>query len=471
MADTRAVVIGGSMAGMCAARVLSDFFDRVTVIDRDSYPDGALERAGVPQSRHVHALLARGRRELEGLFPGFDRGMIEHGAHEINFGVDFAALRPDGWAKRQGDGIQLLFASRMLLEAIVRELLRKQSNVEFVERTECTGFIVNQGEVLRARGVKLRARDGGGAHELAADLVVDASGRSSKSPQWLKEIGLPAPQESVVDSFSSYVSRWFQAPPPERRPREWWWKGVWIDPVEPDHLTAGVLFPVERNRWIVTIAGINKHHPPSDERGFMETLGQLRSPIIAEAVKLAQPISPVYSNRAMANRWRHYETWTGRLDGFVAIGDSSCAFNPVYGQGMTTGAMSALTLRECLKQYGPLNPELARNFLREQTKVQRDPWSMATGADFRFEGTEGERPRQGKILGRYMASMIELASDDPVLGRRLSEVINMLRPLSALFALPIAARVVVSKVKRYLRPKKAETRPIPALPPVTAIVS
>ena len=140
MAKGHAVVIGGSLAGLSAGRVLSDFFERVTVIDRDAYPDGALERPGVPQSRHVHVLLARGRKELERLFPGFDRLMRERGAHEIDFGLDFATLRVEGWAAREADGLRLLFASRNLLESVVRELFRQLPNVTLVERTTVTGI-------------------------------------------------------------------------------------------------------------------------------------------------------------------------------------------------------------------------------------------------------------------------------------------------------------------------------------------
>jgi 2-polyprenyl-6-methoxyphenol hydroxylase-like FAD-dependent oxidoreductase len=467
MASSRAIVIGGSMAGLCAARVLSDFFERVTVVDRDSYPDGALERAGVPQSRHVHALLAGGRHELNALFPDFDRLMIERGAHELDFGMDFATLRGFGWAQRTPGSIPVLFASRLLIESIVRELLRRIPNVELIERTEAAGLIAQGGATLRATALKLRSRDGAGSSELAADLIVDASGRTSKAPLWFKELGLSAPEETVVDSFSAYGSRWYNAPPPERRPRDWWWKGLWLEPKPPENFTAGVLFPIENGRWLVTIAGIEKHYPPTDEEGFTATLQTLRSPILAEAVRLAEPISPVYSNRAMANRWRRYEKWNERLDGFVALGDSVCAFNPVYGQGMTTGAMSALILRDSLKTLSHSDPNFARKFLAAQARFQSGPWGMATGADFRFEGTVGQRPRFGWLFAPYMAALFEGSLDDKIIQRRLDEVINMLRPPSALFGPSIAARTVLGAMSRMFR-AKAEAQPIPAMPPVAA---
>src|SRR5881409_3829780 len=272
MTTQRAVVIGGSIAGLCAARVLADYFDRVTVLDRDNYPEGPAERAGVTQGRHVHALLARGRRELERLFPGFERQMLGAGAHEIDFARDFATLRGAGWMAREESGIATLFASRTLLETIVRDLLRVVPRVELLEHTAVTGLVAERRRHPRVRAVRLA--DG----ELAAELVVDASGRGSKAPAWLGALGLEPPAETVVDSHSGYATRWYREPEPARWPAEWWWKGIWVDPHEPEHMTAGVLFPVEGGRWIVTIAGIAGHYPPSDEAGFGAELPRLLEP-------------------------------------------------------------------------------------------------------------------------------------------------------------------------------------------------
>ena len=386
-----AVVIGGSMAGMCAARILAEHFETVTLVDRDHYPEGAFERAGVPQSRHVHVLLARGRLELEMLFPGFERTVLSRGALDTDFGWDFAALRANGWAPREKQGIKLLHGSRVLLEAVVRELLRKHINVEFVQRTRITGLITNENRscVLGVKTISSDDRETTG--EMRADFVVDASGRSSKAPNWLQEIGLPAPQEIVVDSHPGYASRWFQAPPPEQRPQEWWWKAAWIDPKIGENPFAGVLFPVENNRWVVSIAGMGKNYPPNDEAGYMEMLTRLRSPLLAEAVKIAEPISPVYSHRAMANRWRRFDQWPARLGGFVALGDSACAFNPVYGQGMTTGALSALALRDTIVGLGLDHPELTGMFYAAQAQVQKAPGGWRPARTSRFPECEGKR--------------------------------------------------------------------------------
>ena len=465
MAQTHAIVIGGSMAGLSAGRILSNHFDHVTVIDRDTYPNGVAERPGVPHSRHVHALLARGRQELERLFPGFSHRMREGGAQKIDFGMDFATLRPHGWSQRQPDGLSLFFASRNLIESVVRDLFRQLPNISLMEQTIVTALDTTKNEHLKATGVQLRTADGSAQTQLKADLIVDASGRASKAPEWLQTLGLEPPQETVVNSFSGYSSRWFQAPPPERWPQEWWWKGIWIDLKEPEVLTAGVLFPVEHGRWVITMGGAARQYPPTDEDDFMDALStRLRSPVLAEAARLAEPISPVYGYRSMTNRFRHYEHWQERLDGFVALGDAVCAFNPVYGQGMTTGTLSAATLEDCLTQYGVTNPDVCQHFFRAQAKVQESPWRLATGADFRFPETEGKQAPGSRLLDPYMKAMFAAAQDDMVVRRRLGQVLNMLKPPSAFFGLPIIGRVARNALQR--RFGQTGTQSIPDRPPV-----
>src|SRR3989442_14498944 len=224
---THELVVGGGLGGLCAGRVLSRFFDRVTVIDRDRPTAAAAGRTGVPQGRHVHALLARGRRELERLFPGFGPAMRQRGALEIDFGWEVAALRQFGWVPREASGITSLFASRAMLETVVRERLRTLPTVELIEDTAVVDVVwsrVDDGR--RATGVRLRPAVAGMGRELAADLVVDASGRESRAPEWFRAVGVEPPAETVVDSLCGYSTRWVKAPEPERWPSEWWWEGI-----------------------------------------------------------------------------------------------------------------------------------------------------------------------------------------------------------------------------------------------------
>ena len=465
MSHSHAVVIGGSMAGLCTARVLSAHFDTVTVLDRDTCPDGAFERAGVPQSRHVHALLVRGRQELNRLFPGFDTLMLERGAHEIDFGSDFATLRSWGWERCHPTGMITLFASRNLIEATVRELFHKLPNVDLREQTSVTGLGMTATGRPHIDTVHVVPRAASEPTSIQADLVVDASGRASKAPDWLQELGITPPHETIVNAHTGYSSRWYQAP--DQLPKEWWWKGIWLDLKLPEQPLAGVLFPVEHNRWIVTLAGVSKHYPPKDEDEFTAALSQLRSPVLADAVRVAKPISSVYAYRKMANRFRRYEKWTARVDGFIAVGDSTCAFNPVYGQGMTTGTLSAGTLDECLKKYGPTHPELSRHFFKAQARVQAAPWGLATGADFSLPETEGDRPKGARIVGPYMNALFMAAIEDMTLRRHVGEVLQMLKPPSSFFTPAVMGRIAKGVFRRWLQNKSEQSVP-PALPPLPA---
>ncbi|HUO04292.1 MAG TPA: FAD-dependent monooxygenase [Candidatus Binataceae bacterium] len=468
MAERNAIVIGGSLGGVCAARMLADYYDHVTVIDRDAYPAGAHERPGVPQSRHVHALLMRGRVELERLFPGFEKLMFERGAIEINFGRDFAAMRSDGWAERRPNTIVTLFASRVLLETTVRELLRRRPNVELIERAEAVGFTSSRRNGnRRVTGVKVNPRDGAAAYKLSGALVVDASGRATKCPAWIEEMGLRVPKETVVDSHPGYASRWYNVFP-ERRPKEWWWKGAWIDPVVNVCETAGVMFPVEGNRMIVTLAGIAGNYPPTDPEEFTAALNRLRSPLIAKEVELAEPISQVYSYRQMANRWRRYELWDEQLDGFIALGDAACGFNPVYGQGMTSSAVEGTILGDVLKENGPADPDLPRKFFAAQAAFQAGPWAMATGADFSIPGCEGERPLLNTVIDPVIGRMLDVLPDDPEIADRFGEVFNMMKPPSSLFDLDLIGRVAKAWAVRLVYGPQTTRAQTPMPPLATA---
>ncbi|GIW42631.1 MAG: hypothetical protein KatS3mg076_3208 [Candidatus Binatia bacterium] len=443
----RAVVIGGSIAGLCAARVLSDFFREVFVVERDRLPDGPHERPGVPQSRHIHALLIRGRRELEALFPGFEAEMRQQGALELEFSWDFAVLQKDGWLPRARLGLRTLFASRNLIEAVVRDLARKLPRVRFLENTRVVGLRFSPGDPPRVTGVVVSEGPGNAPRPLDAELVVDASGRGTRVPAWLDRAGLRPPEEDVVDAHAAYATRWYRAPSPELWPREWWWKGIWIDPVLPHDVTAAVLSPVEGHRWVVTLGGLARLCPP-DEKGFAEKLGRLRSPILARAVALGEPESPLYHNHAMANRFRLYHRWAHAPAGFVAIGDSVCSFNPIYGQGMTCAALSARALADCLRKHETLDRDFSRAFFATQARVLRDPWLMATGADFHLAETTGKRPRGIGFFNAYTDLLFEAMRDDLFLRRRIGEVVHMLRPPSALFTPRVLRRVLPFLARR-----------------------
>jgi 2-polyprenyl-6-methoxyphenol hydroxylase-like FAD-dependent oxidoreductase len=442
---TSAVVIGGSLAGMCAARVLSDFVDIVTIIERDSYSSAHDFRPGVPQARHVHNLLARGLREFEGFFPGFEHRMRECGAVAVESSWDVATLWPNGWSPRSHTGLWQLYASRPLIESTVLELCRRLRNITFLERTEVTGLRA-AGETYRyCIGVEILRRDDGETGILDADLVVDASGAPSKATQWLQQLEVELPEDEIVDGYNGYSSRWFRQDRELPWPAEWWWKVVFLRMATSEQPYVIAFFPIENQRWLLSYIGVNKEYPPSREDKFTAALTKLASPVIHEMVQRMEPISPVYLSRATRNRWRHYERWRRPLGRFIAIADSACSYNPRFGQGMSAAAVSARVLNDCLAKHGVNNPRLPDRFFSAQAHFQRTPWLFAAADDLRFPATLGNRSASVRLFNWYRLKLA--ACDNQRVGARLSEVTQFVRPLSSLFEPQILSRVVFATIR------------------------
>ncbi len=465
--ETHAVVIGGSLAGLCAGRVLADFFDRVTIVERDAFPDAVADRAGVPHSRQYHYLMLRGRREFARLFDGLDAMLTERGAPVREPGVNVAVLTAAGWVKPRREfrlpGIQ---PTRALIESSVRELVRKLPRIEILERTEVTALTAGTaGGALRCTGVEVRSRDGvARSPALKADLVVDASGGTSRADAWMKQLGLEPPEETVVDGDYGYVSRWYRMRDGAFWPTDWWWTlGANLGPKPPEHMIIAILTQYEQGRWSLSLAGLNGHYPPADDAGLAELLPRLRSPVIGEMLKLMEPTSAFYSSRATRNRWRHYERWRARFDGFIAIGDSAAVYNPTAGQGMSVIAVTSNTLRECLQKYGASNPQLAPRFFSALADAQRDPWRISVGNDLRLAGTQGHRPLSIRLLNWYRDRVATAAASDPAVRIPMEDVFQMVKPLSALYEPSILTRVALAQIRQGLNRRRP--RPIPSLMP------
>ena len=303
-----AVVVGGSMAGMLAARVLSDHFDDVTLLERDRFPETPTARKGLPQGRHAHALLERGREVLERFFPGLTGELVRAGAELLDATQDFAWMSPYGWYVRCPSDLLQISSSRDLIDRVVRGRVAALPNVRIRQGVDVAGLIRGPGRGAGVAGVRLRARPAGleadrGGEELAADLVVVADGRNSRLPDWLTALGYEAPQETVVNSFQGYASRFY-------RPAAGFqadWRSLYIQQAPPADPRGGVVFAVEGGRWLVSLVGGDGDYPPTDEAGFLAFARSLRSPALYEAIVGAEPLTPIVGQRATENRLRHYD--------------------------------------------------------------------------------------------------------------------------------------------------------------------
>ncbi len=441
--DGHAVVIGGSLAGMLAARVLCEHFGRVTVVERDRYPAGVAARKGVPQSSHLHGLMLRGQSILEQLFPGLGKELVAAGANAVDMTGEVAWLTPAGWAARFTSGLTALSFTRPLLDHHVRRRMASLPNVRFLEGTEVKRLVPRDGG-RSVIGVALEARDRGACEELLeADLVVDASGRGSRAPRWLEQLGYRAPEETVVNAFLGYASRLYRNP----EGFDDHWKGVYVQAAPPEGRRAGILLPVEGGRWLLTLGGRGRDYPPTDDAGFLEFARSLRSPLIYDAVRRAEPLSPVTSFRANENRLRRYDRLSALPHNFVVMGDAACAFNPVYGQGMTTAALGAIALDESLREQrrrpgGGLRG-FAPRFQKRLARVNAGPWLMATSEDCRYPNTEGGRRGPAtRFMHGYMDAVTRLSTKDAGVRRLLLENIHMLKRPTSLFSPGVVLRVI-----------------------------
>lgn len=433
-----AVVIGGSMAGILTARVLSDHFARVTVIERDRLPGAPDVRKGVPQARHLHAFWAGGMEVVERLLPGVGRDLLAAGAVPLDLPTDMAWLTPaNRWTQPFPATQRLVSATRALLEWTVRSHVEKIASITFRTEHEVTGLKL--GPTGDVSGLTMRGRTTGTTADLDADLVVDASGRGSKLPEWLAALGLGTPEETTVDSFLGYATRTLAIPAGFSAR----WKAVYIQNAPPVQPRGGIMFPIEGNRWVLTLIGGGRDYPPTDEDGFRAFAASLRSPLLSDLLEVAEPVSPIWGYRRTANRRRHYEKlpMPGRL---LVIGDSLCAFNPAYGQGLTVAAKEAEVLAAVLA--GRRTADLTRELAGAQRAIAarvKGPWMLSIGSDLRYPTTVGARQtRMDKLVNRYLDRVLATVSDDATVSAAFLRVLNLIDEPQALFSPRLMPRVL-----------------------------
>lgn len=433
MSRHRAIVIGGSMSGMLAARVLADHFAEVVLFDRDAFPQPGENRKGVPQGQHAHALLASGRQILERYFPGFKDELYGQGALK----GDYQRVRwfDNGVYHTRFDGLEALVISRPRLEAHVRARLTALRNVRINDRRDVEAPAADAGRVT---GVKV------GDDVISADLVVDASGRGSQSPAWLEKLGFPRPPEEAVRVDLGYTTRIFQ-----RKPDHLKGDIAVICPSAPPAKRGGVALAMEGDRWMVTLFGMLGDHPPNDDRGFLEFARSLPAPDVHEVIAQAEPLTALIPFKFPQSTRRHYESLARFPGGYLVFGDAVCSFNPIYGQGMSTAALQAAALDKCLTAG---DAELAKRFFAAASKVIDAPWTMAVGGDLRYEDVDGPRTGMVKFVNWYIGKLHIAAAGDPAVARAFHRVANLLDPPPSLMQPAIAFRILQGNMRKPAAP-------------------
>ncbi|MDT3399935.1 FAD-binding monooxygenase [Streptomyces sp. B1866] len=424
----RAVVLGGSMAGLLAARVLAESYAEVTLVDRDVLTGVAGPRRGVPQGRHVHRFLSRGQEVVEGLFPGFTADLVAAGAVTGDASAG-NRLVVDGRQIRQGHAGRLsVSVSRPTLERVVRERVRALPRVRFLERHDILGLRTTV-DRARVTGVTVASRDrtDGAERALDADLVVDTTGRGSRTPAWLEQLGYGRVEEEAVKIGLGYATRHFRLPADP-------FPGLYaLDVVySPAHPRGGICAKIDGGRTVVTTYGILGDAPPTDPDGFLDFLKSLSTPGIYEALRGAEPLDNLVGYRFPANLRRRYERLAAFPAGLLVLGDAVCSFNPTYAQGITVAALGALTLRR--HTASGRTPEAGRYFRDLARDAVDTAWSLAVGNDLGFPGVEGERTEQTRAQAAYMARVLDAATRDADIALVWGRVLGLVDPPEALMS-------------------------------------
>ena len=434
----QAVVVGAGIAGLAAAKAIAPHFETVTVFDRDSLPDAPAPRSGTPQARHTHALLAGGHSALDRLFPGLEIDLMEADAVRIRLRRDMRLELPGFDPFPQRDlGYNQFALSRPALERVCRHRVEQEPYIEIRPRARVTEVTASP-DNSRAAGVRFEDVRGT-AGSLAADLVVDASGRISLIQGFLEAIGWPKPPTVEIGMDQAYSTLVFEKP--EDAPTDW--LAVIHAPAPPHSSRHGVLFPMEGRRWTVSLAENHGNAPPGDIDGFMEFVASFRAPTIHRAIRSARRVGDIARFRMPSSVRCGYDRLDRFPRGLIPLGNSICRFPPVYGQGMSVAAQECCVLAGLMKsrrwRIDPLDG-LAEAFLREVQPLLETPWSHAMG-DLVYPETRGARPPDLEQRLNYGRALVQLAAEDSDIDRIVSEVRALLKPFSALREPKLANRV------------------------------
>ncbi len=453
----RAIVLGASMGGLLAARVLADFFRTVTVVERDVLPDGPAVRRGVPQGRHVHVLLARGAQILQDLFPGFLNELVAAGApvwddgelSELHLSFGGHEMLRSGKLAFEPQALAVYLPSRPLLEYHVRSRLQAISNVTILGGHD-VAELMSTADRNRVTGVRVVNRDSGAQQELTADVVIDATGRGAHTPAFLEGLGYGRPVEDHIVMHTTYVSQLLRIP-----------RGtltemlVDIGPA-PGRSTGMFLAGYENDTWIFTVFGMVGHEPPRDLAGMLSFVQDYCPAHLIAAVRAAEPIGEVVHHRMPSSQWRRYDKMPRLPDGLLVCGDAICSFNPIYGQGMTVAALDAAALRDCLRHGGT---DLPRRYFRASAKPIGVAWQMVAGSDLTNPEVTGRRSKSMRITTRLVDWALTACESDPVVATRFFRVNGLIDHPIRLLHPAFIYRVAVVNLRRRRdagQPRQAE---------------
>jgi 2-polyprenyl-6-methoxyphenol hydroxylase-like FAD-dependent oxidoreductase len=419
----RAVVCGAGMGGLLAARVLSEFYGTVTVVERDKLPDAADQRRGVPQGRHFHVLWSRGAEELARLFPGIHDDLIAAGAEVCDDGdLSRVSIRLAGHElSREGklsdpSAVKLHLLSRPLLESHVRRRVSAIDNVEILDGHDFVDPIAPNPR--RVTGANIVDRDSGAKRELNADLLVDAMGRSARTPAFLDGLGYGRPVAERSTTNANYTSLLLRIPEGIIKERM-----TFVVPA-PKKPTGGAFSVYEHDTWIFTLTRLADNEPPNDLTGMIRMATQFAPPALLRALKRGEPIGEISVFRYPGAIWRRYDQMDRFPAGFLVFGDAICSTNPIYGQGMTVAALEATALQDCLADG---NGDLSRRFFAAAAEQIGPMWASNQFNDLYMDSGDPDHAASKELL-EFREAVLSAAESSPALTEKLYRSMNLVDP-------------------------------------------
>ncbi len=438
-----ALVIGASITGSLAAKVLSERFDRVILIDKDSVPKHADTRAKVPQEHHVHLLLQRGRENMERLYPGFLGELEADGAEVIDLSHGVKWHLAGRWKNRWPTGITAHYCSRTLVEHRLRSRALLLSGVELMQRTVVQGLLWNS-DRTRITGLRINRPDAA-AEDLAADFVLDTSGRGSSASAWLRAQGYDKPESEHVVSRLGYASRIYRRDPTMAAK----WDVLLITPRLPDNCRMGVISPIEGGRWMVTAGGWLGQFPEASEESFLGFLRDLPVPDIYDAIVKAKPLTDVRRFVLSGGLRRRYDRLERFPKGFFVLGDAVCSFNPIYSQGMSVSSMQVMAFAERFEDFiagRVAAPELFGHTLG----ATRKSWDQARSGDERFPEVCGAGMPRNRWRDAYLDELVQASHEDRTITLALLRANNLMTDAPSLTGPRMILRTLHNSARRRL---------------------
>jgi 2-polyprenyl-6-methoxyphenol hydroxylase-like FAD-dependent oxidoreductase len=419
----RAVVLGGGIAGLLAAQVLADSYTQVTVVERDPLPGHIAHRRGLPHGQHVHGMLPRGLQILEDLLPGVTDAMVAAGAHPGDILANTRWYLNGRRLCSVPTGLAAVSASRPLIEATIRERVRARPNVTVLDGYDIVGL---KASATRSRivGVRVTSLNGAGSQLLPADLVIDATGRGSRTPRWLTELGFEAPPEDRVGIDLAYSTRRFEAPP------EIFGDDIVIVTARfPGQRRGAVMQRLEDGTVLATLTGILGERPPAGLADFAGYAQSLAAPETHLVARLGRPLGEAAVYKVPTYVRRRYERLTAFPRGLLVVGDAVCGFNPVYGQGMSVAAINAVDLRNELSHGDGPDPT---RYFATVARTLDIPWGLSVLTDLSVPGVTGPVLPASPLTAEYVGSLQLGAAEEPELAQAFIRVMSLIDPPPAL---------------------------------------